>query len=41
MTYAIKYHPEVIEDLQQLGGNVRKPVFKKIEQLVRQSGEQR
>lgn len=34
MTYAIKYHPEVIEDLQQLGGNVRKQVFKKIEQLA-------
>jgi hypothetical protein len=34
MTYAIKYHPEVIDDFQQLGGNVRKQVFKKIEQLA-------
>jgi mRNA interferase RelE/StbE len=35
MTYSIKYHPAVSEDLQLLGEAVRRQVFKKLQQLAR------
>jgi mRNA interferase RelE/StbE len=33
MAYEIKYHPDVVEDIEGIDKGVRKKVFKKIEQL--------